>query len=387
MSERRVPPTAGGASRLLFIDNIRWTMIVLVLSMHACVTYSPFGGWFYRDRTPMSLGSAISFAVYQSVLQAFFMALLFFIAGYFAAASCARKGEARFMRDRLLRLGVPTLAFMLVIGPLTEYFLSRSWGDGGFVHQWLRHIGNGQLLGETGPMWFCAALLIFSAVYAGLRRLGVAGPRLVPSGKARDDVAVAGFIAAMAAATFLVRLVFPGGSAVLNMQLANFSQYILAFGAGLLAYRGAWLTTLPDGFCARWAIGAVMVGAPLLAVLIAFGGALSGNTVPYNGGFNWVSAGMCFWESLVCVGVSLGAIAGFRRYFDDQGRVARWFSDNAFGVYLIHPPILIGTALLLHDLALPAIFKAALLTALAALACFGLAAPLLRRTPLLRAMV
>ena len=28
-------------SRLLFIDNIRWSMIILVLSMHAADTYSP----------------------------------------------------------------------------------------------------------------------------------------------------------------------------------------------------------------------------------------------------------------------------------------------------------------------------------------------------------
>jgi hypothetical protein len=29
--------------RLLFIDNVRWTMIILVISMHAADTYSPFG--------------------------------------------------------------------------------------------------------------------------------------------------------------------------------------------------------------------------------------------------------------------------------------------------------------------------------------------------------
>ena len=46
------------ASRLLFIDNIRWTMIVLVLSMHACDTYSPFGNWYYVDRQQAGLGTA-----------------------------------------------------------------------------------------------------------------------------------------------------------------------------------------------------------------------------------------------------------------------------------------------------------------------------------------
>src|SRR5260221_7473383 len=69
--------------RLLFIDNIRWSMIVLVLSMHACDTYSPFGNWYYVDRQPAGLGTKLFFGAYQSFLQAFFMAVLFFFSGYF----------------------------------------------------------------------------------------------------------------------------------------------------------------------------------------------------------------------------------------------------------------------------------------------------------------
>ena len=43
-------------TRLLFIDNVRWSIIILVLSMHASDTYSPFGNWYYTDRSPLSLG-------------------------------------------------------------------------------------------------------------------------------------------------------------------------------------------------------------------------------------------------------------------------------------------------------------------------------------------
>ncbi len=116
------------AKRLLFIDNIRWSMIILVLSMHASDTYSPFGNWYFTDRQAMGLGAKLFFGVYQSFLQAFFMAVLFFIAGYFSAAAYDRKGFSLFVRDRFIRLGLPTLLYMLVIGPLTQYFLSRTWG-------------------------------------------------------------------------------------------------------------------------------------------------------------------------------------------------------------------------------------------------------------------
>ena len=99
--------TPAATSRVLFIDNIRWSMIILVLSMHAADTYSPFGNWYYVDRQATGFGTALFFGIYQSFLQAFFMAALFFIAGYFAAGAFDRKGFSRFARDRLIRLGLP----------------------------------------------------------------------------------------------------------------------------------------------------------------------------------------------------------------------------------------------------------------------------------------
>ena len=34
-------------ARLDFVDNLRWVMIILVVSMHAAVTYSHVGSWYY----------------------------------------------------------------------------------------------------------------------------------------------------------------------------------------------------------------------------------------------------------------------------------------------------------------------------------------------------
>ena len=36
-------------TRLHFLDNIRWLMIVLVVLVHAAVTYSNLGDWYYRE--------------------------------------------------------------------------------------------------------------------------------------------------------------------------------------------------------------------------------------------------------------------------------------------------------------------------------------------------
>ena len=384
---------ARSATRLLFIDNIRWSMIILVLSMHAVDTYSPFGNWYYVDRPKSGgiesglgsgLGTAIAFAVYQSFLQAFFMALLFFIAGYFSAASYDRKGFSKFVRDRALRLGVPTLLYMLVIGPLTQYFLSWTWGTGGFPHQWLLHLRDGEWLSETGPMWFCAALLIFSILYGLIRRTGWTEPRIELSGDRSGGVAI--FTAAMAASTFLVRIGIGEGDSVLNMHPGDFPQYVLMYAAGAFCFRGSWLTELSDRFCVSAAALLLGLSVPLFAALIVFGGGLQGDTASYSGGLNPVSAGKCLWEALVCVGMGFLLLAVYRRHFDTQGRFARWLSDNAFGVYLIHPPILIGSAILLHPLGLNAIAKALLLTGVTAIVSFAASAWIVRKSPL-RAIV
>ena len=84
--------------------------------------------------------------------------------------------------------------------------------------------------------------------------------------------------------------------------------------------------------------------------------------------------------------VGLLLVAVYRRHFDRQGPASKWLSDNAFGVYLIHPPILIGSAILLHALALNAIAKTLLLTALAAAGSFAVSALVMRKSPL-RAIV
>ena len=369
------------APRLAFIDNVRWSMIVLVLSMHAADTYSPFGNWYYVDRQPAGLGTKLFFGIYQSFLQAFFMALLFFVAGTFSAAAFDRKGFAPFVRDRFLRLGLPTLLYMFAIGPLTQYFLSWTWGSGGFAHQWWVHLADGEWLSETGPMWFCAALLVFSVCY-GLARL-TAWKEAAHAIRA-DGIAL--FIVLMALATFLVRVVISGDKSVLNMQPGDFPQYVLMYAAGAFCFRGNWLAGPSDRFCFRVAAATLGISAPLFAALILFGGGLQGETSAYSGGFNAVSAGKCLWEALVCVGMAFLILAVYRRWFDTQGQLSRTLSDNAFGVYLIHPPILIACAIALHPLMWPAIAKAALLTVLAAIFSFAASALILRKSPL-RAIV
>ncbi len=368
--------------RLLYVDNLRWTMILLVISMHAADTYSPFGNWYFVERPPVTVFDMLVFGAWQMYLQSFFMGLLFFLAGFFVPASFDRKGTAAFLHDRAIRLGVPVLLYMFLIGPVTEYYVAHSWTSTeptSFANEWIKHIRNGEVLQETGPLWFCLALLIFCGTYAAFRSLRRSEARPLDDRASPSSGRLVQWALIMATLSYVVRALDPGS--LLNMHLGDFPQYVLLFIAGDLCARRDWLSTLDFQRGMRWLSIVVPVG------MVGWFGLMvdaKRHGVDFSGKWNWQSAAFCLWESFTCIAVSFGLLVLYRRYFDARGRLAGLLSDNAFGVYVFHPPIVIAIARLMHGLAWPPLAKFGLLTAASALVSFAICAVLLRRLPLLR---
>jgi hypothetical protein len=151
-------------------------MTVMVILHHTAITYGAPGGWFWTELKPSGAPSSVLLTLFVSTNQAYFMGFFFLLAGYFTPASLERKGYARFIGDRFLRLGLPLLAFGLLLGPLTAAIVNYAQGDGFWsVFAWLwRHK---EFI--NGPLWFAQALLIFSLAYCAWR--AVAGAPLAPA--------------------------------------------------------------------------------------------------------------------------------------------------------------------------------------------------------------
>ena len=355
--------------------------MILVVSMHAADTYSPLGSWYFTDRIPLSRAELIAFAAWQMYLQSFFMGLLFFIAGYFAVASLERKDPARFLQDRAFRLGLPVLLYMFAIGPVVEYFLAHSWNSTRpttFPHEWIKHIRNGEFLQENGPLWFCLALLIFCAVYAAVGRSSNRRAARVPG-----NGALALFAAAMALSGFGLGLVLKPGFSFLNMHLGDFPQYVLLFAAGIYTARGGWLDRLPLAGGIRWMAVVLPAGFAAWFAILESAGAFDGHRRALNG-WHWQSAALHFWESFTCVAVCYGLIVVFRDSFNRQGRIANFFSANAFSVYVFHPIFVVAAARAMHLWTGPPLAKFATLTAVAAALSFAASALVFRRVPILK---
>lgn len=104
--------------RTFFIDRLRVVLTALVILHHTAITYGGSGGWFYREVLDGGTPTSLLLTVFCAVSQSFFMGMFFLLVGYFTPASLARKGARQFLRERLLRPGVPLLVFGFVLGPL-----------------------------------------------------------------------------------------------------------------------------------------------------------------------------------------------------------------------------------------------------------------------------
>jgi glucan biosynthesis protein C len=368
----------GERTRLFYLDNLRTFVIVCVLMHHLAVTYSGVGSWYYEDTRGLDTLSKVWFTFYLSFQQAYFMGLMFLIAGYFVGGSYDRRGSGAFAVERLRRLGIPTLIFMVVVDPFINLVELRNPFTG---------FNLVDFLSATGPMWFAAALLIFSLVYAGTRvlfpyvRIESFATTLRPSFKNLALLALGITVLA-----FLIRIVQPIGTSILNMQLCFFASYVVLFCAGIVAYRGGILDRL-NYRAGKWAlIGALAIGFPVWLSVLVYVSA-TGQVSTVYGGLTWESAAYAIWESSTAVAVGFGLIVVFRERFNHQGRLAKAMSDSSFTVYMFHPPFLVAIALLFTPLALAPIAKWAITCIICVPLCFAAAYFVFRRIPLLKSVL
>ncbi|WP_419705908.1 acyltransferase family protein [Promicromonospora sp. NFX87] len=376
MTTTAVRPTA---TRLGYVDNLRVLLTVLVLAHHSALTYGALPLWYWTE--PSTSPSGVALMLLVIVNQLYFMGFFFLLSGLFAPGSVDRKGPGAFARDRLLRLGVPLVAFWLVARPLLSL---QSWPERraegeSFLQFWFT-------VGDVGPLWFAEVLLVMSLAYAAFRALrarsaarsGIAdaGSPTTVDAEPRPVRfrAIAGLVAVLTAATFLWRLVVPSGTYWEFAGLpspAYLPQYAILFVVGLLAVRRGWLTALTVRQ------GRVALVVALVSLGLALGGAALA-TAPGAGPLAQLGASLA--ENVFAISTIVALLVLFRERFSGQPAWARWAARNSFAVYVIHPLVLVGVAMLFAPLAAPAGVKFLVLLALSVPLCWGFA-HLLRKIP------
>ena len=111
------------STRMHFLDNLRAFVVLLVIALHGFMNYMAYASDCYVvDRQ-----NSIFFTLLVLLIDVPIMPIMFFIAGYFALPSLRKSGGRVFLREKLMRLGIPWAIAVLVLAPPIAYmtYLSR----------------------------------------------------------------------------------------------------------------------------------------------------------------------------------------------------------------------------------------------------------------------
>jgi len=355
---------------------------VSVVAHHSALAYTTFSSFdaaHFRE-SPMPVVDAARFVpldILVSWNDLFFMSLMFFISGLFVAPSIARKGDGRFVADRVKRLGVPFILFSIVLSPIAFYpswLLGTSAGRG---HYLASFFAGG--IWNTGPLWFLWLLLAFCVITA-------AAFRLLP-----DAMKAFAWTAGSTGALLNVFLLVTLATTVPLSFFALPDTLLLAGPFGLPHAPRAFLYF-------AWSLMGVMLGAgdmerslsrgnlrlwPLwlaLGALGYFANALSPVLIP---GMPPTTTRIVLNVTLSfsCAFTILGSLGIARRFFTTSLPAGDSLSDNAYGIYIFHYMFVLWAQFLLLTVPVPAGLKFLIVLAFALAASWTMTA-MARRTVL-----
>lgn len=285
-----------------FLDRIRVILTVLVILHHVAIMYGADGGWYLRYKAG-DLLSGVSLTLFCAVNQSFFMGMFFLLAGYFTPRSFDAKGVKRFVVDRLMRLGIPTLIFGFLLGPLT-IALAGTPAQLSVLSFWWHLIKQGNI--NLGPLWFAYALLLFSGAYVAFRVL-LPRFRWKLSVSALRHSMIFSVLVVWGCAAFLLRLWVPTGKELGFLQIGFFASYFLLFIIGCAASHNDLLGKIEKRLALPW-IAVSVATIPSLFIYAALAGAFAGIPFDVHGGWTLPVVFYAFWEAFVACGIILGLL-------------------------------------------------------------------------------
>lgn len=361
--------------RLHFFDHLRAVIILLVILLHASMTYMAFPPeWWYVIEPDNSLG----FTALVLLLDVANMQILFFIAGFFAYPSIEKHGPGLFMREKLLRLGLPWVVGVVFLAPLVTYLIPLSRGiAGSYIEFWTGDFW-GQFY-QQSVYWFLGILLLLFGVFAAFYNSEPSLQAIPRRPQAPTWRWLAGFWVITTMWYFLVSVVMPADSwmnavKVFVFQPARLLLYAAYFALGIYADRRGWFRA--DGYrppLDSWAGAAFMTTLGYMAVRWYWQDGSFANLVAQAALFN----GMC-------LSVLMASTALFQGYINQPGRVWTSLSRNAYGIYYLHPLILYPLTYIALSIAGSNYLEVAMLVVVTTLIAWAISALVLTRLPGLR---
>jgi len=329
--------------RLCYLDNLKVFLIILVILHHVGQAYGSTGGsWFYSYPGERVKPLGLFFLFNAS----FFMGLFFFISGYFFPGSFNRHGARKFITNKLIRFGIPLVFALILMIPIIEYvrylnYVNHISFKEFYIREWFGYAPDKTVhssIANFAHLWFIEHLLIYSFLYVIIRAVlqKRISSKSAPAVRQARLYTIIPYIIILGIITHLMRTewAFPmdrwiGFLGFIQMEPAHIPQYLSLFILGILAYRWSFLDSITTPRNMFWFVPGL--GICVISITQLFG------TDSRNASFMWE-----YREALLCVGVCIGLLAFFRTYFNRTGRIMQVLSDNAYGTYILHVPVIVA---------------------------------------------
>lgn len=387
------PAVAAPAVEQPALGTLRGALTLLVICHHALLAYHPYvppagpslsAMPFWRAFPVVDRERWSGAALLTSWNDTFFMALMFLLAGLFAWPSLDRKGAWAYLRGRLRRLGLPFVLYSLALSPLAyvpSYLQTgAAWSWSGFWQQWWA-----LETWPTGPAWFLSLLLAFDGLLVLVARAAPALPssRLAAAVR-RTPVAFGLALTAMALVTYLPLAEHYGALRWTTLGPWTFQTSRVLLYAGffflgaVVGARGVAGTAL----AAKGALGSRWGRLSALAVAAFVFHLWAVEKIMATMGQSAIDVRIGHVAfALCCAATSLVALAVALRSSRGSGAIAASLRRNAYGMYLLHYPLVTWLQYAALELQGPAAAKASLVTA-AAIALSWFLAAALRTLPM-----
>ena len=336
----------------LALSNLRAIVILIVLAFHSVLAYlgslpasaRPFNSPPYQWRAFPIIDSQrwFGFDLFCALQDVYLMSFMFFLSGLFVWPSLVRKGSGIFLRDRLLRLGLPFVLVVFLLMPVAHYPIYRvTAADPSIAAFWQHWLALPFWPG--GPPWFLWQLLLLNLAAAGIGRFvpgwGELLGRLASSGSAHPSRFFSGLVIASALAYVPLAIAFTPWKwsqfGPFALQLCRPLHYAVYFFAGL----GVGAYGLENGLLARDGVLARRWAVWLAAALAAFVLWIS-PTALIVGDRDAAPLGLQFIADigfvLCCASSCFFFVAIFLSFATNRSRMLDSLSHNAYGMYLIH---------------------------------------------------
>jgi len=354
----RTGTTVARGAREAWVDNLRVAAIAGVIVVHASTAYvADFADWYYDDELDATDVGSLAFALPALLGGIFGLGPLFLVAGWFAVRSLSRRGPGAFARNRLVRLGLPLVAFVLVVNPLADLVGSIRQEDRSFV----------SYLGETelSIMWFVAALLACSLGYAALRRVRPLPVRRVRPGPVTAVTAAAGIAASSVLLWPVTSLL---DEQLMSLRPGAWTQAVALFTLGVLAGEAGWDGRLSRGAERRWGL---VTAAGMLATVALVASAGSGDLNDAMHSMRWPGVAFAVLYGVVSVAFTLWCLSWVRRRWTGHGETLDRAGRASYATYVTHPLVLTAVMVGLGWLPAAAELKFVVVAAIGVPACFA----------------